>query len=258
MSGQGKCGKLQRHFYGTRGAAAGWESNYVQFMLNNGFVRGIASGCLFTHPERDIQCAIYGDDFTLTGTTRELDWFEAELHKRDAVTLRGRLGAGSEDDKEATLLNRVIRWIDGVGLEFEADPHQAEMMISQLGFEGANLVSTPGIKLAITDIENDISIVDGRATIYRAVTARANVMANDRPETQFATKETCRSMASPTEESHNALKRLGRFIAGKPRFVISYPSSGSSMSTYIVTLIGPGAHAPERAQVVVVYSWEYT
>ncbi len=79
MSGQGKCGKLQRHFYGTRGAAAGWESNYVEFMLRNGFVRGIASGCLFVHLERDIKCAVYGDDFTSIGSKVELDWFEGQL-----------------------------------------------------------------------------------------------------------------------------------------------------------------------------------
>ena len=48
-------------------------------------------------------------------------------------------------------------------------------------------------------------------------------MAADRPETQFAGKEVCRWMASPTELGLAGLKRLGRFIAGHKRLVYRYP-----------------------------------
>lgn len=116
MSGSGKCGKLQRHLYGTRGAAAGWEDSYVKCVLDNGFVRGIVSGCLFTHPNRDLQCAVYDDDFTSTGSHIDLDWFEGKLEAAYAITKRGRLGGAETDLKEATLLNRVIRWVDNVGI----------------------------------------------------------------------------------------------------------------------------------------------
>ncbi len=49
MHGQ-RCGRLNRHLYGTRRAAAGWEDKYAETMENMGFVRGIASGCIFFHP----------------------------------------------------------------------------------------------------------------------------------------------------------------------------------------------------------------
>ena len=38
-----KCGRLNRHLYGTRGAAAGWEDEYVGTMEELGFSRGLAS-----------------------------------------------------------------------------------------------------------------------------------------------------------------------------------------------------------------------
>ena len=46
-------------------------------------------------------------------------------------------------------------------------------------------------------------------------------MGMDRPETQYAVKECCRQMSQPTERSLRALKRLGRFIEGRPRLVLS-------------------------------------
>ena len=49
------------------------------------------------------------------------------------------------DDKEATCLNRVIRWCDD-GLEYEADPRQAEKLVEQLEFVGAKSCVTPGVK----------------------------------------------------------------------------------------------------------------
>ena len=50
----------------------------------------------------------------------ELDWFEATLRTNYELTVGGRLSLGAADDKEATVLNRVIRLTD-IGVEYEAD-----------------------------------------------------------------------------------------------------------------------------------------
>ncbi len=104
-------------------------------MIDLGFSRGIASGCLFYHPVRKLRCTVYGDDFTTIGAATELDWFEGELQNMYAITQRGRLGPGVSDLKEATLLNRVVRWCDNTGIELEADPRQAERIIDQLSLQ---------------------------------------------------------------------------------------------------------------------------
>ena len=87
------CGRLRRHLYGTRGAAAGWEDEYASFMIEVGFKRGVASGCLFHHPGRDLRVVVYGDDFTIVGSCVDIDWFQAEMEGRYAITNRGRLGS---------------------------------------------------------------------------------------------------------------------------------------------------------------------
>ena len=56
-----------------------------------------------------------------------------------------RLGGGPANSKEAWVLNRIVRWTDH-GLEYKADPRQAEKLIQELGLENCKGVSTPATK----------------------------------------------------------------------------------------------------------------
>ena len=132
MSGQVKCGCLNRHLYGTRGAAAGWEDEHTATTIKLGFRRGFASGCLFGHPTKDLQCTVYGDNCTTIGAAEDLDWLEDQLERKYAITRRGRLGPAAEYHKEIILLDRV-RLIDGEGLEIEADPRHGGEARSSAG-----------------------------------------------------------------------------------------------------------------------------
>ena len=60
------------------------------------------------------------------------------------------------------------------------------------------------------------------ATKYRAIVARVNFIAQDRPDLQYATKECAREMASPNRASWSRIKRIGRYLAGHKRLVITY------------------------------------
>ena len=69
---------------------------------------------------------------------------------------------------------------------------------------------------------------------YRALAARANYLAQDRPDLQFAAKEVCRGMAQPTAGHLSALRRLGRFLVFSPRVVWYFPwqSVAKTLSAY--------------------------
>ena len=117
-----KCGLLLKHMYGTRKAADGWHCEYAgQLVHTLGFEVGDASACVFFHRERGLRCSVHGNDITTTGKKRHLDWFKTELEKLYELKQLARLGPGVGDDKEATVLNRVVRWTPE-GLEYEADP----------------------------------------------------------------------------------------------------------------------------------------
>ena len=60
------------------------------------------------------------------------------------------------------------------------------------------------------------------ATTFRALSARANYLSQDRPDINYASKELCREFAKPNRNSYARLKRLGRYLVGKPRVVYKY------------------------------------
>ena len=125
----GTCARLRRHMYGTQKAAEGWQDEYSCSLRELGFTQGRASPCLFYHRERGLVTSVHGDDFTTAGTKKQLDWFEKSLEAVYELTRGGRLGPGAKDDKEATVLNRVVRWTSA-GLEYKADPRQVEKFLA--------------------------------------------------------------------------------------------------------------------------------
>ena len=150
------------------------------------------------------------------------------------LTVGGRLGPGPQDDKEATVLNRVIRWTDA-GLEYEADPRQAEKLIEELGLSTSSgttpvkAVSTPCTKVTREMVANDVLLPQHRVSQFRGLAARAYYLAADRPDIQYAAKEVCRWMRCPAEHAMTALKRLVRYLIGKPRLVFRYPFQDASV-----------------------------
>ena len=61
------------------------------------------------------------------------------------------------------------------------------------------------------------------ATTFRAISARANYLSQDRADGSYSSKELCREFGAPNEHSREKLKRLGRYYKGKPRLVYKYP-----------------------------------
>ena len=57
------------------------------------------------------------------------------------------------------------------------------------------------------------------ASQYRALAARCNYLAADRPDIGYASKELCRDFSSPTSRSVVRLKRVVRYLRHKPRLV---------------------------------------
>ena len=213
---------LLRHMYGTRAAADGWQEEYSSFLVEMlGFVQGRASPCLFRHNEHQISLSVHGDDFTAAGPSHQLDWFENAMKEHYELTTQPRLGPGAQDAKEAVVLNRVIRWSEQ-GLEMEADPRQAEKLIAECGLAGVNTVATPGVRQSFEQVEHDKPLPERLHTAFRGAAARANYLAADRLDCQFAAKEICRWMSKPTESSWLAMKRLCRYLVGLPRLVHLY------------------------------------
>ena len=60
------------------------------------------------------------------------------------------------------------------------------------------------------------------ATTFRALSARGNFLGQDRTDIGYSTKELCREFSVPNRNSQARLKRVGRYLVGKPRLVYLY------------------------------------
>jgi hypothetical protein len=221
-AGYGKevVGRLVKCMYGTRDAAQGWEDAYRAALEDMGFTRGRASPCVFSHALKQVFLTVHGDDFLATGSASSLAWFERALLTKFEGKVKGRL---QKPGDELRILNRIARRTAD-GYEWEADQRHAEMIVASAGLDDdSRPLTNPGRKLVGKEIDDEPELLEaGAASDYRARAARANFLASDRPDIAFAVKELCRGMSAPTARDLEALKRLARYLLGKPRVVFHY------------------------------------
>ena len=233
-----KVGQLNLSLYGTRDAAQNWSRTVTRTLTALGFTAGDHSPCNFRHEGRAIALTVHGDDFTSTGREADLRWLDQQLRK----TLELKTEFLGPDTKRHTqqvrVLNRVLTWTSE-GLVYEADQRHAEILIRELGLEEGRPVATPGTreeisKASMLEVDQDGNVITRNedklnpplkgeeATKFRALTARANYLAQDRPDAQYAVKEIARRMATPRANDWCLLKRLGRYLLGTPRAIFRY------------------------------------
>jgi len=230
----GMCARLKRCLYGTRDAASRWEALYTRRLEEMGFARGKASACVFYNKELDSRCVVHGDDFTFSGTDRALNIIEEAMKKVFLCKVEGRLGSGQKDLKEARVLNRVIRFTKG-GYRYEADPRHAEVLWRDLGIGGEKPLSSPGAKPKEGKVEEE-ELSEEETRKYRGGAARANYLAQDRADIAYAAKECCRRMSKPRKCDMEALRRIGKYLLGKPRVVYEFPwQAPEDIRTYVDT-----------------------
>ena len=83
----------------------------------------------------------------------------------------------------------------------------------------SSLTYPGGEKKVMEEEERSAELVGAEAAMFRAVAARANYLAADRPDRQYSVKEICRKMSKPGKGDWQKDVRLGRYLKGSPRCV---------------------------------------
>ena len=160
-------------------------------------------------------------------------------------------GQEKEEVRETKVLNRIIR-MDNDGWHYEADHRQGELIVKALNLQEAKLVQTPGEDEKSWQEEEDRELLEQprtRASIG-PLAARANYLALDLLDIQYAVQEMCREMSNPTRgdfpstaEAWELLRRalpqrLVLRVPGRPR---SQPATPTP--TGLASRRQPGARA---------------
>ena len=145
-----------------------------------------------------------------------MKWLGEVLRKRFEISTNV-IGHEDGDEKQMKTLNRIIT-VEPNGYTYEPDSRHAELIIKELGLKDAKAVSSP-----VAEHRETEELLDHeRFKKYQSICARAKFLAIDRLDIQYASKECCRSMSRPTLRDWAKLKRLGRYLVGKPRLVYNY------------------------------------
>ena len=107
------------------------------------------------------------------------------MEERFEIKLRGILGPDPTDTKQITILNRIVTW-SKYNLTFEVDTRHGEILVNTILEASCNSVVTPGTD---DSIDHECTYLEKQqASMYRACAARANFLAQDRPEIQYSVK----------------------------------------------------------------------
>ena len=228
---EGKCGRLNVSLYGTREAAGNWQREYTSFMLQNGFKCGQASACAFLHKERVLRIIVHGDDFVCAGRASQLHWFRKGIEKKYDVKVE-MLGPDPNTQKQVCILNWCITWGEN-RIKYEADRRHAEKIVEEMDLVVGKVAVTPGVTEKIDEQMADKAVSKEASRKYRSVTARANYLAADKVDIQYAVKECSKSMATPKNTDLPKLKRLGRYLKSHPRLqqVFDFGDNQSKLRT---------------------------
>jgi hypothetical protein len=221
---EGKCGRLKRWLYGMRPAAQAWEKDYSHRLQEEGLERGLYSPVVFFNKATELRLVVHGDDFTFLGYENDLDEIEAKMSSWYDIKVRGRLGDGPGDVKKIDILNRSITWT-GEELIYRADEKHAGILIREFCLEDTSKGLTSPIEKEVEEDGDELLLSSAEQTRYRALTARANYLAQDRADIQFAVKELCCKMSAPTVGAWRCLKRLCRYLLVVRNIDIVFPST---------------------------------
>ena len=109
-------------------------------------------------------------------------------------------------------MNRIVSWHGRVGVKYGFDPRHIEIIVEQLKLRDAKFANSPGIRDEGRIQEYHENQLDTKeASSYRAIVARCNYIAPDRPDIAYVVKDLARHMTNLTNGDLQRLKRFGRF-----------------------------------------------
>ena len=108
---------------------------------------------------------------------------------------------------------------------WSADEKHRNILLEEWGLLEANAVELP-----MTSGDDDIlkreerpPMPPDRATAYRRAVARLNYLGLDRPDVALAANRLSRCMAAPREGDEKPLKRILRYLRGRPDCSLYFP-----------------------------------
>ncbi|GJY64488.1 putative RNA-directed DNA polymerase [Tanacetum coccineum] len=205
--------EVVKALYGLHQAPRAWYDTLANYLLCNGFQRGKIDQTLFIKRQQGhiLLVQIYVDDIIFGSTKKELcDEFEKLMKDKFQMSSMGELtfflGLQVQQKKK--------------GIFISQDKYVHEIL-RKFNYTDVKSASTP------TDLEKPL-VQDGDAAdvdehLYRSMIGSLMYLTASRPDIMFAVCACARFQVSPKTSHLLAVKRIFRYLKGKPSLGLWYP-----------------------------------
>nr|GFB21289.1 hypothetical protein [Tanacetum cinerariifolium] len=205
--------KVVKALYGLHQAPRAWYETLATYLLENRFQRGTIDQTLFIKKQqKDILLVqIYVDDIIFGATNKALcQSFEKLMKDKFQMSSMGEL---------AFFLGLQVKQKKD-GIFISQDKYVAEIL-KKFGLSEGNLASTPidAEKALLKDSDGE----DVDVHTYRSMIGSLMYLTSSRPDIMFAVYACARFQVTLKDSHLNAVKRIFRYLKGKPYLGLWYP-----------------------------------
>ncbi|GJR33876.1 putative ribonuclease H-like domain-containing protein [Tanacetum coccineum] len=209
--------KVVKALYGLHQAPRAWYATLSTFLLKSGYRRGTIDKTLFIKKDKnDIMLVqVYVDDIIFGSTKRSwCDEFEALMKSRFQMSSMGEL---------TFFLGLQVKQKED-GIFISQDKYVAEIL-KKFDFASVKTASTP-IETQ-KSLTKDEEAADVDVHLYRSMIGSLMYLTASRPDIMFAVCACSRFQVTPKTSHLNAVKRIFRYLKGKPKLGLWYPRVSS-------------------------------
>ena len=214
---------LFKALYGLKQAPRTWYDTLSEFLLENGFTRGVIDKTLFfkMHKNDMILVQVYVDDIIFGSTTDQLcNRFAKLMQSKYEMSMMGEL--------TYFLGLQVSQRNDGI---FICQSMYLRDLLKKYGLEDASTAKTPMATATKLDPDDPGKSVD--ITSYRGMIGSLLYLTVSRPDIMFSTYLCARFQANPKESHLIAVKCIFKYLKGTPNLGIWYPKgTGPDLNGY--------------------------
>ena len=183
----------------------------------------------------------WGDDFIFGIPDERADDLEHQMREVFKVKICERIGPGFLTSAE--FLHRKVGWI-AEGFSWTHDPKLTLAMADGFGFLGKKQLEQTKWKVTVAPRSKTVGkgLRDGADDLdeqerhqYGSLVGTALYVGQDRPETQYATKEAARFMSGPTRAAKCMLTRLCKYYSEATVLSCSFPDQEMPSEIRVVT-----------------------
>ncbi|GJR95452.1 putative ribonuclease H-like domain-containing protein [Tanacetum coccineum] len=205
--------KVVKALYGLHQAPRAWYATLSTFLEKHGYKRGTIDKTLFIkRDKKDIMLVqVYVDDIIFGSTNKSwCDEFEALMKSRFQMSSMGEL---------TFFLGLQVKQNKG-GIFISQDKYVAEIL------KKFDLVN---VKAAITPMETKVPLtkdeeaIDVDVHLYRSMIGSLMYLTASRPDIMYAVCVCSRFQVTPKISHLNAVKRIFKYLKGKPNLGLWYP-----------------------------------